>query len=87
VAQKNQTCHNKENVREGAETCMSLHNGSNEIDPHGYLTPLHIMMRRIAWGAHLRLDMVLECLGKLNDLGRNNKVTLLWVPGASRSRG
>jgi len=25
--------------------------------------------------------MVLECLGKLNDLGRNNKVTLLWVPG------
>jgi len=25
--------------------------------------------------------MVLECLGKLNDLGRNNKVPLLWVPG------
>jgi len=25
--------------------------------------------------------MVLECLGKFNDLGRNNKVTFLWVPG------
>jgi len=25
--------------------------------------------------------MVWECLGKLNELGRNNKVSLLWVPG------
>jgi len=31
--------------------------------------------------------MVLECLGKLNDLGRNSKVTLLWVPGHVRVEG
>jgi len=35
VAQKNRTCNNKENMREGAEPWMSLHNGSNEMDPHG----------------------------------------------------
>jgi len=30
--------------------------------------------------ANINSMMVLECLGKLNDLGRNNKVSLLWVP-------
>jgi len=32
VARRNQTCHNKENMRENSETDMFLHNRSNEVD-------------------------------------------------------
>jgi len=31
--------------------------------------------------------MIWECLGKLNELARNNKFTLLWVAGHRRIEG